>query len=73
MQPESGWGHPLTPRHAFVVQFRAETDIAAGHLAGRAEHIVTGQAASFESLEILLAFFTRILRGMRDTEAQDSG
>ena len=51
----------LSPHRAFVVQFRAETDVAAGHLVGRVEHVVSGQAATFQSLEGLLAFIAQLL------------
>lgn len=71
MAPESSQRHPLSPRHAFVVQCRTETDIEAGHLAGRVEHIVTGQATSFESSDTLLAFIIQVLQEMQETEAQD--
>ena len=71
MQPESGQGHPLSPRHAFVVQFRAETDIDAGRLAGRVEHIVTGQATLFETEETLLAFIKQVLQEMQEIDTQD--
>ena len=52
---------PLSPHRAFVVQFRAETDVAAGHLVGRVEHMVSGQATTFHTLEDLLAFLASIL------------
>ena len=71
MQPERDRGRPLSPDHAFVVQFRTETDIEAGHLAGRVEHVVTGQSASFDSLETLLDFMRRILEERREDDAQD--
>src|SRR5262249_31410133 len=43
-------------------EFRAETDVVAGHLVGRVEHIVSGQATTFQTLEDLLAFMARIHR-----------
>jgi len=52
---------PLSPHRTFVVQFRAETDVAAAHLVGRVEHVVSGQATTFHTLECLLAFFARML------------
>jgi hypothetical protein len=39
-----------------VVQFDTRTDIERGHLTGRVEHVVSGQAIQFHSLETLLAF-----------------
>jgi hypothetical protein len=47
---------PLSVHRAFVVQFDPSTDVARGHLAGRVEHVVSGQATPFHSLEGLLAF-----------------
>ena len=46
---------------AFVVQFRRETDIGAGRLTGRVEHIATYRAARFDSLDQLLAFMAEVL------------
>jgi len=56
---------PLLPPWAFVVQFRVETDLAQGRCTGRVEHVVSGQAAHFQSLEELLAFLTRVLMAVR--------
>ena len=51
----------LVARRAFVVQFRAETEFAQARCAGRVEHVVSGQATHFQSLEELIAFFMRVL------------
>ena len=56
---------PLLPPWAFVVQFRLETDLAQGRGTGQVEHVVSGQAAPFQSLEELLAFLTRVLTAVR--------
>jgi hypothetical protein len=53
---------PFSPDYAFVVQFYAETQVEAGRLAGRVEHVVSGQATHFQSLETLLAFLAHVLR-----------
>lgn len=58
----------LAPERAFVIQFRANADIEKGHMTGRIEHVVSGQATHFESLEALLAFITRVLMEMRHTD-----
>jgi hypothetical protein len=55
----------LVRRRAFVVQFRADTDLAQARCTGRVEHVVSGQATHFQSLEELLAFLTRILTAVR--------
>jgi hypothetical protein len=58
---------PLSPQRAFVVQLRERTDVERGQWAGRVEHVTSGQAAHFESVEELLAFIVRILAsGARD-------
>jgi hypothetical protein len=44
-----------------VVQFDTRTDIERGHLTGRVEHVVSGQAIQFHSLETLLAFMAQLL------------
>jgi len=64
-QPEKS--APLTPDRAFVVQFRADTDLAADSIRGRVEHVVSGQARHFDSWEALLAFIARVLQAV-DTQ-----
>jgi hypothetical protein len=54
---------PLSPYRAFVVQFRTETDVACGCVKGRVEHVVSGHATHFASVEELLAFIERVLAG----------
>ena len=43
-------------QRAFVVQIHAEADMAQGEVRGRVEHIVTGQATHFETVEALVQF-----------------
>ncbi len=52
---------PLSVYRAFVVQFDTHTDVERGHLAGRVEHVVSGQAIQFHSLETLLVFMGQLL------------
>jgi hypothetical protein len=54
---------------SFVVQFRGDTDIDAGRIDGRVEHIYSARAIRFHSLEQLLMFFKRILDDVRDRDA----
>jgi len=56
---------PLLPQWAFVVQFRAETEVERRAWSGRVEHVVSGQATHFQSLEELLAFIARVLATVR--------
>lgn len=52
----------LPVERAFVLQFRPEADIEQGSFTGRVEHVQSGQAARFDSLEELLEFLGRVLR-----------
>jgi len=56
---------PLSVHHAFVVHFRVNSDVAQGRMAGRVEHVVSGQAAHFATLDELLAFIARVLAEVR--------
>ena len=59
----------LRPEHAFVAQFSPATQVDAGPVEGRVEHLVSRQATRFRSLEALLAFITRVLREVRDAHS----
>lgn len=59
---------PLAPEGAFVVQVRIDPTVAVPPLAGRVEHIVSGQARRFASGAELLAFMEEVLRGQREGE-----
>jgi hypothetical protein len=52
----------LSPRRAFVVQFREGTGDARERFAGLVEHMVSGHAAHFSSAEQLTQFMRRVLR-----------
>jgi hypothetical protein len=65
MRPELESRPPLSPQGAFVVQLQADTEFGAGRVSGRIEHVVSGQATAFSSLEALLTFMDRVLREMR--------
>ena len=51
----------LSPRRAFVVQFREETEASRQRFTGRVEHMVSGSATRFHSSKELLAFFAQVL------------
>jgi hypothetical protein len=59
----------LRPEHAFVVQFGPATQVDAGQVEGRVEHLVSRQATRFQSLEALLGFISRVLREVRDAQS----
>lgn len=61
----------LLPQWAFVVQFRTETDMERSRFVGRVEHVVSGQATRFQSLEELLAFVARVLTAVRAQSPTD--
>jgi hypothetical protein len=52
---------PLSIQRAFVVHFRTDANVEQGQIAGRVEHVLSGQSTHFASLESLLAFVARIL------------
>jgi hypothetical protein len=70
MVPPADHPAPLSVTRAFVIQFRVHTAVEQGHLAGRVEHVVSGQATDFQSLEALLAFIARVLRAEREHSAK---
>jgi hypothetical protein len=51
----------LPPERAFVVQFYADTMLDTTHIAGRVEHVVSGQVGHFHSLATLLSCITGML------------
>jgi hypothetical protein len=63
---------PLSTSRAFVVQFRDETDVEMGRFMGRVEHVISGNATHFASLQELLTFIGRVLGALRDAPPQES-
>ena len=61
MPPAADQPSPLSVRRAFVVQFRMETDFAQGRCVGRVEHVASGRATLFDTLDELTAFITCVL------------
>jgi hypothetical protein len=53
---------------AFVIQFRETTDIAAGRVEGKIEHISSYQSVRFQSVEELMAFVARVLAAIKGGE-----
>ena len=54
-------------QRAFVVQLHATAVVAQGQLSGRVEHVLSGQAAHFQTLDELLAFMARVLATLETT------
>ena len=59
--PDLATNKPLPVQRAFVVQLYATAAVAQGQLVGRVEHVLSGQATHFHTLEELMAFMTQIL------------
>ena len=62
MSPQPETQRLFPGRRAFVVQFSAATTVAPQRFVGRVEHVVSGQAAQFHTLEELLTFMVQVLR-----------
>jgi hypothetical protein len=71
MTPDTTADRPFPVQRAFVVQLRATAAVAQGQLAGRVEHVVSGQATHFHTLDELLAFMARVLATL-DTEPEET-
>ena len=57
----------LPSNRVFVVQFRAPSTAVSSAYDGHVEHVVSGEASRFHSLEELLAFMVSVLA---DVQAQ---
>ncbi len=57
---------PLSPHWAFVVQLRHGTPLKPDQMQGRIEHIVSGQATTFSSLDEARAFMEQVLTELRE-------
>lgn len=53
----------LPADRAFVVQLRADVDLASGEIRGRVEHVTSGNAAVFESVEQLVRSMRAVAAG----------
>jgi hypothetical protein len=60
----------LQYRGAFVVQFRYETNFAAGLVEGRVEHVATGRSGTVESATALLALLARLLDEVQSAQGE---
>ena len=65
--PDPAADRPLPVQRAFVVQLHATAAVAQGQLTGRVEHVLSGQAAHFDTLDELLAFTARVLAALEGT------
>ena len=58
----------LSADGAFVVQFLTGTDLDAGAVSGRVEHVASGRTARFASIDELLRFFHDVLGRLAGTK-----
>lgn len=65
-------GPTLPANRAFVVQFRTAEGDGSEASAGRVEHLVSGQATRFASVEELLAFIARVLSDVSKKAAEET-
>jgi hypothetical protein len=65
--PDPAAERSLPVERAFVVQLHATAVLAERQLAGRVEHVLSGQAAHFHTLDELLAFMARVLGAVEGT------
>lgn len=59
-----GWQY----KAAFVIQLREETNVEAGRVEGRIEHIASSRATRFNSIDELLRFIASVLTEVRNEE-----
>jgi hypothetical protein len=55
----------LPTKRVFVVQMHVEAQVEQGQWKGRVEHLASGEADHFDSLEELTAFIVQILTEQR--------
>jgi len=55
-------------RAAFVIQFREGTDVEAGKVEGRIEHIASYRSTRFQSVDEMFTFITRVLNEIRESD-----
>ena len=53
---------------AFVIQFRESTDVQAGRVEGKIEHIASYRAARFHSVDELMAFISSVLAEIKNSQ-----
>ncbi len=60
---------PLSPGWAFVVQLREGTSFDPVALCGRIEHVASGEAGNFDSLDVLRRFMQDVLRSRQSLDS----
>jgi hypothetical protein len=67
MPPSAEPARPLPAQRAFVVQFSTSTNVELGRFAGRVEHVVSGHARRFQTLEGLVGCLVQMLVTLGNT------
>jgi hypothetical protein len=55
-------------RRGFVIQLHSEADLFPGQFAGRVEHVDSGRADGFSSVEELVSFIEQTVKEIEETE-----
>jgi len=63
----------LPANHAFVVQLSREALGTHNSFHGRAEHVVSGRATHFETVDELLVFIQHVLAILRESRGSATG
>ena len=71
MLPRTTPTGPFPIQHAFVVQFAADTTLDATGITGRVEHLVSGQAIRFRSVEALFTFMAARLQEVQQASTAE--
>jgi hypothetical protein len=61
MIPSAETARTLPVQRAFVIQFGAQTGVEMSRFAGRVEHVVSGHARRFQTLEELIGCLVQML------------
>jgi hypothetical protein len=67
MPQSPGADRPLPRQRAFLVQLHAQAEVTPERFAGRVEHVTSGQASHFHSLDECLAFIACVLAHLPST------
>jgi hypothetical protein len=70
MSPDTASLPHFSVHRAFVVQFYADTEVEAGRITGRIEHVVSRRAMTFQSLETLLGFVAQVLQEVQEEASE---
>jgi hypothetical protein len=70
MIPTVEAARPLPAHRAFVVQFSAQTQVEQGRFAGRVEHVVSGHARRFQTLDELVGCLVQMLATLGTTSPE---